>query len=375
MLNFKAKHGHYNVPENHPTLGKWVKEQKKTAKKFVNDGDATGFFDAKVKELMSLGFQVVSVGETQNETKTDIQRKSTNRLETSGFSINQNIISIPETEGDEEKWTKNFKMLQEYKDEHGDCEVPPSLQTPLAHWVTQQHKEYQKVQDGKPSRLTLERVQQLTDIGFVFRRVAKSFTWEERMDQLRHYREKNGHLKVPKSDPLLGGFVNRQRYEYSKFKANRPSSMNESRIKDLQSLNFIFVAGKKMDHVDYKNKKTWDERFQELLQFRDTYGHTVVPQTYPGLGEWVHSQRLYYKRLKDGKKSPLTNERLVKLAEASFVFNATKRRGSHMNNANEPNSMHSTTSLVPITAIQAAAEAPNNHSTNQTDTLNYTINI
>lgn len=46
--------------------------------------------------------------------------------------------------------------------------------------------------------------------------------------------------------------------------------------------------------------------------------------------EWVHSQRLYYKKLKAGKKNPLTNERLLKLADVGFVFDATKRRGNHV---------------------------------------------
>ncbi len=234
---------------------------------------------------------------------------------------------------DDKKWRKNFNDLVEYKKKNGSCEVPPSQHTPLSYWVTQQHKEYQKVQEGLTSRLTLQKVQQLTDLGFVFRQVAKSFSWEQRIDQLKKYRQKHGHTRVPKSDPQLGVFVNRQRYEYSKYKSNRPSTMTEERLRDLQALDFVFVAGKKMDHVDFRNKKSWEQRFEELLQFRDSYGHVVVPQSYPGLGEWVHSQRLYYKKLKAGKKSPLTNERLLKLADVGFVFDATKRRGNHINDA------------------------------------------
>ncbi len=365
LLKYKEKNGHFNVPENHPVLGKWVDEQKKAAKKFADEGDSTSFFDAKIKELVSLGF------------KLDIEEKATDDKDSSGQDSAK--AKSPDTTGkvaissiatggfasssrndDDKKWTKHFEELAEYKKEHGNCEVPPSQHTPLSYWVTQQHKEYQKVQEGKPSRLTLQKVQQLTDLGFVFRQVAKSFTWEQRIDQLKKYKDENGHTRVPKSDPLLGVFVNRQRYEYSKFKSNRPSTMNESRLRDLEALDFVFVAGKKMDHVDFKNKKSWEERFEELLRFRETYGHAVVPQSFPGLGEWVHSQRLYYKKLKAGKKSPLTNERLLKLADVGFVFDATKRRGNHVNDIPPtakpftPPGMDSTSSFASLTPMVAS---------------------
>ena len=347
LLKFKEKFGHYNIPETHPLLGRWVDEQKKAARKVMDEGDCTALFESKIKELASLGFKVdmedssssspsaafaAGTNQTSINGEGDSNRDSASGL-VSSLPLGNFVTNVSRSD-DDRKWNKNFNDLLEYKKKHGTTEVPPSQHTPLSYWVTQQHKEYQKVQEGKPSRLTLQKVQQLTDLGFIFRQVAKSFTWEQRIEQLKQYRQKHGHIRVPKSDPQLGVFVNRQRYEYSKYKSNRPSTMNEERLKDLQALDFVFVAGKKMDHVDFKNKKSWDQRFEELLQFRDTYGHAVVPQSYPGLGEWVHSQRLYYKKLKAGKKSPLTNERLLKLADVGFVFDATKRRGNHVGDMN-----------------------------------------
>lgn len=369
LLKYKEKYGDFNVPENHAVLGKWVDEQKKAAKKFAEEGDGTAFFDGKIKELIALGFKV-DIEEAAADDKDILNQDSArakspdvtgkagiNPITSGGFAINTRS-------DDEKKWTKHYAELVEYKKENGNCEVPPSQHTPLSYWVTQQHKEYQKVQEGKASRMTLQRVQQLTDLGFVFRQVAKSFTWEQRIEQLTKYKEENGHTRVPKSDPLLGVFVNRQRYEYSKFKTNRPSTMNEARLADLEALDFVFVAGKKMDHVDFKNKKSWEQRFQELVQFRETYGHSVVPQSFPGLGEWVHSQRLYYKKLKAGKKSPLTNERLLKLADVGFVFDATKRRGNHINEipatakAFIPPGMESSPPFSSITPMASSTETP-----------------
>jgi hypothetical protein len=43
-------------------------------------------------------------------------------------------------------------------------------------------------------------------------------------------------------------------------------------------------------------KTLWDERFQELLQFKEKYGHTVVPRIYSGgLGSWVSLLDLFFR--------------------------------------------------------------------------------
>jgi hypothetical protein len=341
LLKFKEINGHYNVPDNHPILGAWVMKQKKAAKKFSSEKDFTPYFDLKIQELKSLGVIVKDPSTaTTKESKSSpliVKALSQQSLVTQSYTPN---------EEDEQKWNSFYQELVEYKHKHGNCDVPPSAHTPLSYWVTKQHAEYQKIKEANidgsngaisqtqssvPSKLTLARLQRLIDVRFVFRQLTKTFTWEERMEQLQKYKEEHGHVRVPKSHSELGVFVNRQRYEWSKWQDGRPSTMTEERIKDLQQLNFVFCAGRKMAHVDYKNKKSWDERYDDLLRFKEEYGHAVVPQSYPGLGEWVHTQRMYYKKLKKtGKKTPLTSERVMKLADIGFVFDATKRRGTQV---------------------------------------------
>jgi len=303
LLEFKESQGTYNIPLDHPTLGKWVEKQRQSARKLAN-GDPSQYFDNIVKNLNALG--------------VDLQNRS----------ISSNIQSAYCEE--ERKWDELFNQLKTYKKKNGTCEVPPSQHTPLSYWVTKQHQDYIKIKEGENSKLTVYRLQRLNDLGFVFRKMAKTYTWDERMAQLRKYKAEHAHTRVPKSHPQLGVFVNRQRYEYGKWIQGRPTTMNEKRKQGLEELGFQFVAGKKMNHVDFKNKKTWDERYDELLGYHDLHGHTVVPQSYPGLGEWVHTQRTYYKKLKLGKSSPLTSERVLKLADVGFVFDATKKRGNHV---------------------------------------------
>ena len=73
-------------------------------------------------------------------------------------------------------------------------------------------------------------------------------------------------------------------------------------------------------------RKTWEERFEDLLQYKEEHGTTRVPQSYPGLGNWVHSQRVGYHLMKKGRETHLTAEKAVKLAEAGFAFVVAPRK-------------------------------------------------
>ena len=64
-------------------------------------------------------------------------------------------------------------------------------------------------------------------------------------------------------------------------------------------------------------KDKWNEMYQELLKFKETYGHPNVPQLFsenPDLGTWVNTQRF---RNKNGRMS---NDQLRKLEEIDFAW-------------------------------------------------------
>lgn len=69
----------------------------------------------------------------------------------------------------------------------------------------------------------------------------------------------------------------------------------------------------------------WDDRFQELLLFRQEHGHLLVPHSYPPnqkLAQWVKRQRHQSKRKKMGHHSTLTNEREEQLLDVGFIFDS-----------------------------------------------------
>jgi len=69
-------------------------------------------------------------------------------------------------------------------------------------------------------------------------------------------------------------------------------------------------------------KRNWLERFDELCAFQKEFGHTCVPYNYKdtSLAKWVDRQRGQYKRLKDGRKSAITADKVEKLNELGFVW-------------------------------------------------------
>ena len=74
------------------------------------------------------------------------------------------------------------------------------------------------------------------------------------------------------------------------------------------------------------DKKPWSVRFEELVAFKAQHGHTIVPQHYPELGSWVQVQRNHYKLMKHGRKSLMTMEKALKLADIGFVFEVKPRK-------------------------------------------------
>ncbi len=70
---------------------------------------------------------------------------------------------------------------------------------------------------------------------------------------------------------------------------------------------------------------SWKQRFQELLEFREQYGHVNVPYDFPPnppLAQWVKRQRHQYRLLKEGRHSNLTPNRLEQLECIDYCWDS-----------------------------------------------------
>ena len=69
----------------------------------------------------------------------------------------------------------------------------------------------------------------------------------------------------------------------------------------------------------------WGERFQNLLEFRQEYGHCRVPKRYDAnksLANWVSKQRQEHRKFIKGEKASITADRIEALEEIGFCWNA-----------------------------------------------------
>ena len=223
----------------------------------------------------------------------------------------------------EAKWDSYFDLLHLYKKDHGDCLVPKSYVNDgiaLGMWVLTQRQQYRKLQEGKPSPMTQERINKLETLGFVWEPLEAQ--WNSNFDLLRQYKEGNGDCLVPKSCVIdgvaLGNWVVRQRQTYQKLQEGKPSPMTQERINKLEALGFVWNA----------LEAQWNSNFELLLQYKEDKGDCLVPQNHQiddvALGKWVDNQRQEYRKLQEGKPSVMTQERIDKLEALGFVWEPLK---------------------------------------------------
>lgn len=95
--------------------------------------------------------------------------------------------------------------------------------------------------------------------------------------------------------------------------------MKTEHIEKLEAIGFQFRL---------RNNKspslTWNQRYNELLQFRTTFGHAQVPLNWKentALSHWVVIQRKEFKKLLNGSKSSILKpERIQMLVDIDFIF-------------------------------------------------------
>lgn len=71
--------------------------------------------------------------------------------------------------------------------------------------------------------------------------------------------------------------------------------------------------------------KLWLEQFEQLVAFKNKFGHYCVPITYDDdqmLARWVKRQRYQYKRYQDGKPSATNKSRIDLLDSLGFIWDA-----------------------------------------------------
>jgi CheY-like chemotaxis protein len=112
----------------------------------------------------------------------------------------------------------------------------------LGYWVKTQRKEYQEFTSNKKSKLTQEKVDMLNSIGFIW--VGKDAKWLSSMEELIRYRDENPDRwpKCVGHEKDLGKWCAAQRREYRRRMSGEPTSMDDYRVSQLESIGFKWEA-------------------------------------------------------------------------------------------------------------------------------------
>ena len=133
-------------------------------------------------------------------------------------------------------WAKRFDEIQAYYKEHGHSNVPSNYKSKeLSAWVSTQRTAYRfyKMGDYSKTSITMERIQKLKSVGFVFTVNPPPRNWDDRYNDLVEYSKQNGNCNVPQKFPGgLGEFVLNCRRKY------RKGLLPEEKIQKLESLGF-----------------------------------------------------------------------------------------------------------------------------------------
>ena len=125
------------------------------------------------------------------------------------------------------------------------------------------------------------------------------------------FKELNGHCDVPKrylNNNSLGTWLGRQRQLYKK------NNLSQNHIAKLESIE-----------ITWDCKKSWDEMYLELCEFKKIHGNCSVTKNYSEnklLGHWVITQRALY----NAKNKYLTKERIELLNQIEFVWDINKEQ-------------------------------------------------
>ena len=139
--------------------------------------------------------------------------------------------------------------------------------------------------------------------------------WARRFEELREFREKHGHVRVParwRGNVPLGRWVVHQRELY------RAGEIEPDRAKWLEELGMEWSIPE--THVEELDRYM-EQMLARLAAYRERYGHAgVTDERDHGLARWIIRQRSYR------KEGTLMNYRRERMDAAGFPWEAVECR-------------------------------------------------
>tara|TARA_B100000989_G_scaffold198039_1_gene149548 strand:+ start:89 stop:3943 length:3855 start_codon:yes stop_codon:yes gene_type:complete len=171
-------------------------------------------------------------------------------------------------ENTSDDWLDNYGKLKEFKNDYGHT-TPNTKTTALGQWCMIQRKNYRK------NILWKERVKLLNDINFDWE--PNESEWQEKFQELKEFKQLNGHANPTEIGSLLYRFAVSLRGDFRKGK------LIEKRIKLLNDISFDW------DPIE----TAWQNQFKDLKEFKKENGYFPQDSINRRLSAWCRNQRKY----------------------------------------------------------------------------------
>ena len=211
----------------------------------------------------------------------------------------------------------------------------------------------------KPIPYSSLQLTRLSALGITISMKQKRSSLDERIAEFVQYQEQQKQLtgedppsnKLPPERLSIGKWVRHTREKYMRLvvfgqggpttimnndgaqqqQQSKSPPLTEEAITKLSEVNFPWPSteqieaykSRKLDNpMPPPKKRTWEESYQLLVEYKNRHGHTLVKQQDGHLGQWVHDQRTKYRIYQQGQQGrTLSQDQLSKLIDIGFVFN------------------------------------------------------
>mmetsp|Transcript_1050 Transcript_1050/g.1879 ORF Transcript_1050/g.1879 Transcript_1050/m.1879 type:complete len:797 (+) Transcript_1050:104-2494(+) len=329
LESYKSEFGSCNVPLNYETedvqLGLWVKKQReqyqantlsKTKEKRL---ETVGLLKPLLEVEFLEGYACLQVykaehgncyvphrfvtegGQKLGEWLRLQHRKAKKRLLPSSHRLLLEDVGLDWAKSDKHSltWDQWCMLLETYKAEHGNCDVPFEYVTKGGHWLgrwaTRQIE----------ANLTESRRSKLSELGLKL--LSPLSHWQKMYRALQEYHAEHGDCKVPRNYTTYDGY-NLFIWQWTQRTTRR--ELTEEQRSQLESVEFQW------EH----HSKAWEEGFRQLEEYRAEHGDCNVSQSFVmadgyRLGNWVSRQRLRFK----GRWPGLTDSQRSRLEALGFI--------------------------------------------------------
>jgi hypothetical protein len=255
----------YNWEENYIKLKQYMKEQQQKQQQQQNYSHSQSNSNNTPIPKNTNNKSLLKWMNQQKREYRELQSKGISKLSSSQLQRLNDIGFKFTSRRKYGTWEERMNEFQEFTKLYHHGRVPVQHPT-LGSWVHEQRRQYKLfIQKDARSKMTAGKINILKKAGFIFEIAKKSQlidarsnskSWEERYNELKLFKVRNGHTLVPQHYPRLGWWVNTQRKEHKKLITGKKSALTSAKVLKLVELDFVFDASGKKGNTGNRHEGT-----------------------------------------------------------------------------------------------------------------------